>query len=102
MEYDNLFIEKINSYDNCKNYIIKKKNYTNINLINKLKSKINELENRLDFYNKYDNNIDFNNTINLDIINTINNIDNLLNSLNKNIINNGQLSGKNKYIEYEF
>jgi hypothetical protein len=102
MEYNKLFIEQ-NISENCKDYVKKKKNNINIILIQNLKNKIEELENKLDFYNKYEKNVTTNNySFDSNINNIINYIDNLIITLNKNIINNGQLIRKNKNIEFEF
>jgi len=103
MEYEKLSIEQektTNKYINIK----EKKRNTNLHLINELKIKLVNLENKLDFYHKYNNKFLSNDLIDSCIINNINNINNLLLLLDKNIINNGQFSKKtkNKYIEYEF
>jgi hypothetical protein len=73
-------------------------------LVSELKNKLVDLENKLDFYYKYNNKIISNNSIDSSIINNINNINSLLFLLDKNIINNGQFckKTKNKHIEYEF
>ena len=65
-----------------------KKNIKNIsiNQVDNLQNKINELENKLEFYKKYENNLS---CVDLKIINnSIETIDNLIESLTKNIISN--------------
>lgn len=94
-----------NEYDFYKNYLICKSTTTNtnpdINLnIKILKSKLNELEKIIDFYNKYENKVNFDNSFVNSINKNIENIDLLLYKFNKKIISNGQF--KNKNIEFEF
>lgn len=70
------------------------------NSINKLKIKLNELNNKLEFCNKYMVNINQDNTIK----ETIESLENVINKINNKIINNGQFNNKvkNKNIEFEF
>ena len=79
-----------------------KKNIKNIsiNQVDNLQNKINELENKLEFYKKYENNLS---CVDLKIINnSIETIDNLIESLTKNIISKGQFNRNSKHIEFEF
>ena len=79
-----------------------KKNIKNINVnhITNLQNKINDFENKLEFYKKYENNLS---NIDLKIINnSIEIIDSLIENLTKNMISKGQVNRSNKYIEFEF
>ena len=85
-------------------YGCEKKNIKNINInlnqVANLQNKINELENKMEFYKKYENNLS---NVDLKIINnSIEIIDNLIENLTKNIISKGQFNRDNKHIEFEF
>lgn len=87
-----------------KDFIYKKKNIknknNNTNQVVNLKNKINELENKLEFYKKYENNLS-NDDFRL-LNNSIEVIDNLLENLTKNMISKGQFNRSCKHIEFEF
>ena len=93
---------KIKLIKNIEILSISKKNIKNIsiNQVDNLQNKINELENKLEFYKKYENNLS---CVDLKIINnSIETIDNLIESLTKNIISKGQFNRNSKHIEFEF
>jgi hypothetical protein len=68
--------------------------------LSKLELKIQELENRINFYKKYEKK-----TNPMDdqfIEHSIKNLDNIILNLDKNIISKGQFNRNNKNIEFEF
>lgn len=95
------------NYQNCfdkehKNNFLIKKNLKNINMITILQNKINELNNKFEFYKKHENNLT---NIDLNIVNnSIEIIDDLIIIFTKNMISKGQFNrnNNNKYIEFEF
>ena len=100
MEYNKLNSEKHNS-DKYVELFSKKKNHDiQNNNLNNLQNKIKELENKIEFYKKYQ--YKFNNFDDPIIINTISIIDEIILQLNKNIINKSQINRKSKSIEFEF
>ncbi len=92
-----------NKIDKDGDFIYIKKNIKyiyNVNQVDNLQNKIYELENKLEFYKKYENNLS---NVDLKIINnSIEIIDNLIESLSKNIITKGKFNRKCKHIEFEF
>lgn len=82
-----------------KKYIYKKNIKNNTNSLLILQNKITELQNKLEFYKKYENKINCNDVI---IENSIEVIDQLIFDINKNIISKGQFNRNCKYIEFEF
>jgi hypothetical protein len=87
-----------------KDFIYTKKNIKNKNnntdqVVN-LQNKINELENKLQFYKKYENNLS-NDDLRL-LNNSVEIIDNLVKNLTKNMISKGQFNRDCKHIEFEF
>jgi hypothetical protein len=95
-----------NNVNNKNNYIISKTNNQTANSkylenINQLKKKIDELNERIKFINKYAINID--NNIDNNIEKIINKFDFVINQINTSVINNAQFINKNnKIIEYDF
>ena len=88
--------------DNRKFLLVKNKIFKNknSNRVGKLLDKINDLENKLEFYKKYENNLS---DVDLNIINnSIEIIDNLIYNLTKNMIIKGQVNRISKQIEFEF
>lgn len=98
-----LNLKKIDkNYKDNRDIFLSKKNIKNINVnyVTNFKTKIYELENKLEFYKKYENNLS---NDDLCIINnSIEIIDNLIDNLTKNIISKGQVNRNSKLIEFEF
>ena len=92
----------INQKNNDKDKVFIKKNMKNssVNHISNLQKKINELENKLEFYKKYENSLS---SADLKIINcSIEIIDNLIDNFTKNMISKGKVNRNTKHIEFEF
>lgn len=85
-------------------FIKKNKKNNSVNNISLLETKILELEQKLQFYKKYEDNL---NASDLCLINkTTEAINNIIQSLDKNFINKGQFRSScinsSKHIEFEF